>query len=219
MKLEGCRRRSLQGRFPLGGAIALLVGLFPLEYASAQSTQETVNVRISVGQIAEIEFPEGSGFELDIPDREDGRGPRGPFGSSLAPQLDAARIPFVLRANHTVRITAIPLQVVGWRGNVAIGGATQVDDGEGVDGRVLPYTLQLELQDHGSSAQVRGLGITSGQSTRFQNEITVRESGQGLRGIIHVHPDISWADVASGRYTASGVFSGEVRLGVVPDAD
>jgi hypothetical protein len=183
-------------------------------HGAAQDDQQTVILQIHVPPIAEVQFPQGADFSLEIPSREEGLGPGGPFRSSQPPQLDAARIPFLLLANHTVTITAVPVRVFGTRGDVLIGAATQ-DGGDAV----LPYTLQLEIEGAGTSPHLRGFGITRGLAARHQNEVTVRSGGQPLSGIVHVHPDVSWGEIASRRFAGSGVFTGEIRISVISDAE
>jgi hypothetical protein len=188
---------------------AALAGMARADQASA-----VVGVEIHVPPIAEVQFPQGADFSLEIPSREEGLGPGGPFRSSQPPQLDAARIPFLLLANHTVTITAVPVRVFGTRGDVLIGAATQ-DGGDAV----LPYTLQLEIEGAGTSPHLRGFGITRGLAARHQNEVTVRSGGQPLSGVVHVHPDVSWGEIASRRFAGSGVFTGEIRISVISDAE
>ena len=200
-------------------AIAIaIIWLMPPE-ASASEENAKVTLMIRVHPMAEVQFPNGQGFVLRIPSRAEGLVPGGPFIPGRAPQLDAAQIPFQIIANTPVTLTALPVEVSELRKTTVIGTATSEDPDGPNAGALLPYVLRLEIVTDGMAAPGRGLGITRGMSAQATNEATVQSPGRMLHGVIHVHPDLNWGDVASGAFPYHGTFRGEVRLTVTPKED
>lgn len=168
-----------------------------LEGQAQQATSQTrAAVGIRVGPIAQIDFPQGTGFVLVIPSREQGRGSRGPFTRGPAPHLDSAQIPFTITGNSWVTVTAEPgafftlpqRSPVGRAlGDVPVGMALLDDPGVSGLKPAIPYTLWIEFPADRSGRSPTGLGNPSGKNPTKYSALQASVANGPISGIVHVY--------------------------------
>lgn len=198
-------------------ATAFMAGslLGVLESRAQQTRSEaSVGVQITVNPTAQIDFPLGSGFELYIPSRADGRGRGGPFRSSQAPHLDIAEIPFQVRSNTHVTVVALPDEILDYVRGEPIGKAVYSGPSESATGAVLPYRLRLDFPIKARGRAVPGFRIESSGNSTGSHASAGYPSGVILSGIVYVVPKIQWSDVASRRFSEPGLYKGAIQVTV-----
>ena len=204
--------------------LAGATGIGSTEVMAQQAFGEAnVNILIRINPIARVDFPQGTGFVLVIPSREEGRGRGGPFTRGPAPHLDSAQIPFIVTGNSWVTITAEPGAIftlpprspVGRAfGDVPVGIALLDDPDASAQESAIPYTLWIEFPAGLSGRSPAGLGNPSGKNPTKQSALQASVANGPISGIVHVVPNIVWGDIASGRFVNSGIYRGEVQVTV-----
>lgn len=178
-------------------------------------------VGIRVGPIAQIDFPQGTGFLLDIPSRAEGLAGRGPFASGQAPHVDTVTIPFTVAGNAWVIVSVEPGSVQGARSGGPVGrafidslvGRALPDDPSGPNqGVELPYRLWVEFPATTSARPPAGLGNPSGGNPAPHNESRANVADGPVNGIVHVVPSVTWAEIASRRFVNPGLYRGDVQV-------
>jgi len=208
-------------RFTLA-AFYLLISLGAGKALAASDTV-SITVAIQITPIVQIEFPQGSEFQLYIPSREEGRGGGGHFTRGPAPHLDTAQIPFIVTGNARVTVSAEPGEVFAWPhrspvgqafDDVLLGKAIIVDPANSAEENAIPYTLWIEFPAAVSGRSPAGLGNPSGKNPTKHSSLQASVANGPISGIVHVVPSITWGDVASGRFVNAGIYSGEVQVTV-----
>ena len=204
-------------------ASALLLGALVGAGFEARAQQgrdtATVGVQIQIGPIAQLDFPEGTGFELYIPSREEGLAGSGPFPRGEEPHVDTAQIPFTVIGNAWVTVEAAPGAVlepppggpVGRAfGDAPVGKAFPDDpDNQGVE---LPYRLWIEFPEGSSAHSPAGLGNPSGRNPTEHSISSANVARGPVSGIVHVVPGVIWGEIASQHFDNPGRYRGEVQV-------
>jgi len=210
-------------RFLLLSALVAGVSLVgTLESHAQRTTSEArVGVGIRVGPIAQIEFPQGTGFVLDIPSREEGLADRGPFSPQRAPHVDTAQIPFTVIGNAWVTVSVEPGAVLESPPGGPVGrafpdgpvGMARPDDPFGPNqGVELPYRLWIEFPEASSARLAAGLGNPSGRNPTEHSISRANVASGPVSGIVHVVPGVTWGEIASRSFVNPGLYRGDVQV-------
>ena len=199
--------------------VALLAPLSQRTFAASDTASVTISIQI--GPIAEIDFPQGTGFELYIPSREEGLAGRGPFPRGEEPHVDTAQIPFTVIGNAWVTVEAAPGAVlepppggpVGRAFGDAPVGKAFPDDPDGPNqGVELPYRLWIEFPEGSSARSPAGLGNPSGRNPTEHSISRANVASGPVSGIVHVVPGVIWGEIASQHFDNPGRYRGEVQV-------
>lgn len=195
-----------------------------LEGKAQQTTSQTrAAVGIRVGPVAQIDFPQGTGFLLDIPSRVEGLAGRGPVASVHAPHVDAATIPFTVTGNAWVMVSVEPAAVLASPPGSPVGrafpdgpvGRALPDDPSGPNqGVELPYRLWIEFPSANAARSPAGLGNPSGGNPAQHSMSRANVADGPVAGIVHVVPSVTWGEIASRRFASPGLYRGEVQVTV-----
>jgi hypothetical protein len=195
---------------------ALLVGLSLLGAVESRAQQTTskasVGVEIRVGPIAQIEFPQGTGFELYIPSRQEGLADQGPFSPARAPHVATAQIPFTVVGNAWAVVSALPADILQVLPDGPVGKAFPGDPEGPNQGVELPYRLRLEFPEGTPVQPLAGLENPRGRNPTDDGTASANVASGPVFGVIHVIPDIIWGEIASGRFVNHGLYRGEVQV-------
>lgn len=191
--------------------------------AQQAAREAIVGVGIKVGAIAQIEFPQGTGFALDIPSRAEGIAGRGPSAPGRAPHVDTAQIPFSVTGNAWVTVSVEPGAVMGSPPVGPVGrafpndlvGKALPDDPSGPNkGVELPYQLWLEFPKASLASSPVGLGNPSGRNPAHHKVLRASVAKGPVFGIVHVVPGITWGEIASRNFDNPGLYFGSVQVTV-----
>lgn len=199
-------------------AVCVLLSALPLpaeQRATASDEAVSVTVAIEVAPIAQVELPQGGGFRLYIPTRDEGTGPGGPFTPQQAPHLDIAEIPFEVTGNGIVNVDVKPETIIAEAPDGVIGEAMHTE----VSGWTLPYRVRLEFPLGNPPNPTAGLGNPGGRNPTQGESYSADTSSGPLSGIVHVIPDVTWGEIASGRFSESGHYTGTVEITVTIEAE
>lgn len=180
--------------------ITTLIGVVP---SVAFERSASVTVTITIPPSARAEFPDGTSFQLRIPSRQEGLGPGGPFAYGRAPHVALAQVPFTVLANTPVTVSVLPGDLM--EAGSALGAATRADGGD----TRLPYRVRLEFPLGVPNNPLAGNG---GNGRSGDDVRSADPRGALLSGIVHIVPAITWGEIASRRFSASGLYVGNVEV-------
>jgi len=187
-------------------ALALVCAFAALP-ALAQSDRATVSIAIEIGPIVQLDLDSGAGFQIYIPTASETRGR--PFDFGAPPHVSLAEVPFTVRGNTPVTVSARPEPLQDGDGQV--GRAIAVDG----SGRTVRYRLVLEFPLGTPAKPLQGLGARGQNATGNATRSADASTGP-LSGIVHIVPEVIRGEIASSR-VHSGWYSGSVRVIVGTD--
>lgn len=181
----------------------------PISTQAERQDRATVSIAIKVSPIAQIDFPSGTDFELDIPGRPNRHGSRrgGP-----PPHLDTAQVPFTITGNSPVTVRALPGVIFRQDHKGILGKAFSVPGGGASADAVLGYRLRLEFPLGHPRNPLAGFGKRRGKNHTGLNRLTADPSQGPLSGIVHVIPNENMGSIASGKFGHPGRYRGSVQV-------
>jgi len=131
-------KRKPLARLCLGlAALCAVAAVAPGIPAAAKESSVTVSISIKVGPIAEINFPRGTDFVLEVPKPETGA----PAAGEDLPRVEPIRIPFVVRGNATALVHAEASEIQKSHDGTNLGVARMISDRS----RTLTYMLEMNF--------------------------------------------------------------------------
>lgn len=185
--------------------VLLLTGGLAFQ-ASAQSDRATVSIMIKVDPIAQMDLDGGSEFKIYIPTAAETRGR--PFAFGAPPHVSLAQVPFTVRGNTRVTVSASPDPLSDATGK---GQAIAVDG----SGETVGFRVVLDFPSGSTHKPLKGLGAR-GQNATGKTTRSADASAGPMSGVVYIVPDVTRGEVAS-RRVPPGWYSGAVQVVVTVD--